>query len=139
MTDVSGLAVTNVNVPRFRPCGRLAADCRRYTRYVQRYTQCSGDDSSPSSPGEGLAPLDVTNTNVPRFRPSGPVGGRLPPLQWGYHVSGATIQPHRLYIQRGGRQIAAPTYTSVSDTIPFTRVICVTPPERHIGRSLRFR
>ena len=31
MTDVSGLAVTNVNVPRFRPCGRMAADCRRYS------------------------------------------------------------------------------------------------------------
>ena len=59
------------------PPGRMAADCRRYTRYVQRYTQCSGDDSSPSSPAEGLAPLDVTNTNVPRFRPSGPVGGRF--------------------------------------------------------------
>ena len=27
----------------------MAADCRRYTRYVQQTTQCSGDDSSPSN------------------------------------------------------------------------------------------
>ena len=53
--------------------------------------------------------LSVTNSNVPRFRPSGPVGGRLPPLQWVYHVSGGTIHLHRLYVPRGGRQIAAPT------------------------------
>ncbi len=38
------------------------------TRYTE---QCSGDDSSPSSPGEGLAPLDDTDRNVPRFRPCG--------------------------------------------------------------------
>ena len=28
--------------------------------------KCSGDDSSPSSPGEGLAPWDATDTNVQR-------------------------------------------------------------------------
>ena len=28
--------------------------------------QCSGDDSSPSSPGEGLAPWDAMDTNVQR-------------------------------------------------------------------------
>ena len=61
----------DTNVPRFRPCGRMAADCRRYTRYVQRYTQCSGVDPTPSSPGEGLAPWDNADTNVPRFRPCG--------------------------------------------------------------------
>ena len=31
------------------PGGRMAADCRRYTRYIQQTTQCSGDDSSPSN------------------------------------------------------------------------------------------
>ena len=31
MTGVSGLAGADTNVPRFRPCGRMAADCRRYT------------------------------------------------------------------------------------------------------------
>ena len=31
------------------------------------------------------------------------------PLHWVYRVLGNTIQPHRLYLQRGGRQIAAPT------------------------------
>ena len=45
-------------------------------------------------------------TTIPALRPG---GGRLPPLQWGYHVLGCTIQPHRLYIQRGGRLVAAPT------------------------------
>ena len=65
-----------------------AADCRRYTRYVQQYTQCSGVDPTPSSPGEGLEPLVDTNTNVPRFRPSGPGSGRLPPLQGVYHIWG---------------------------------------------------
>ena len=74
MTDVSGLAVTNVNVPRFRPCGRMAADCRRYsggtTFRVVPFTpyteQCSGVDPTPSSPGEGLAPWDTTDTNIQR-------------------------------------------------------------------------
>ena len=38
--------------------------------------------------------LAVTNVNVPRFRPCGPVGGRLPPLQWGYHpIYGITPLP----------------------------------------------
>ena len=53
------------------PPGRLAADCRRYTRFVQRYTQCSGDDSSPSSPGEGLAPWDI---RIRTYHDSGPAG-----------------------------------------------------------------
>ena len=91
--------------------------------------KCSGDDSSmksmcdcprqsfdfdslrgapPLQPRQGLASWDVTDTNVPRFRLP-PDGGRLPPLHRGYHVSGGTIHPHRLYIQRGGRLIAAPT------------------------------
>ena len=40
-----------------------------------------------ASPSPGLAPWDATDTNVPQFRLT-PVGGRLPPLQWGYHVGG---------------------------------------------------
>ncbi len=43
-----------------------SADCRRYTRYVSGKPQCSGDDSSPLQPRQGLAPLDVTDTNVQR-------------------------------------------------------------------------
>ena len=34
---------------KFKCTTYMAADCRRYTRFVQRYTQCSGDDSSPSN------------------------------------------------------------------------------------------
>ena len=60
MTDVSGLAVTNVNVPRFRPCGRMAADCRRY----------SGGTMFWVVP---FTPTDYTS-NV--------AGGRLPPLRY---------------------------------------------------------
>ena len=89
------------------PSGGAAAYIEWY--YLIYGTQCSGDDSSPLQLRLGLAPLDDTNTNVPRFRPSGPGGGRLPPLQWGVPYLGCTIQRHRLYIQRGGRQIAAPT------------------------------
>ena len=48
---------TDTNVPRFRPYGRLAADCRRYTRYVQRYTQCSGVDPTPLQPRRGAGPV----------------------------------------------------------------------------------
>ena len=70
--------------------------------------------------------------------------------------------PHRLYVQRGGRLIAAPTCTLERSTVhsyglyslrclamnhrryiawfhSFTRLITRTSPERHIGRSLRFR
>ena len=32
---------------KFKCTTYMAADCRRYTRYVKWYTQCSGDDSSP--------------------------------------------------------------------------------------------
>ena len=32
---------------------------------------------------KNVFPFAITNKNVPRFRPYGPVGGRLPPLQWG--------------------------------------------------------
>ena len=34
---------------KFKCTTYMAADCRRYTRYVKWYTQCSGDDSSPSN------------------------------------------------------------------------------------------
>ena len=46
MTSVFAVVVTSSNEQRvaLRP---MAADCRRYTRYVQQNTQCSGDDSSP--------------------------------------------------------------------------------------------
>ena len=30
-TNIFPFAITNTNVPRLRPCGRLAADCRRYS------------------------------------------------------------------------------------------------------------
>ena len=48
MTSVFAVVVTSSNEQRvaLRP---MAADCRRYTRYVQQNTQCSGDDSSPSN------------------------------------------------------------------------------------------
>ena len=69
-------------------------------------------------------PFVFTNTNVPRFRPCGPGGGRLPPLQWGYHDWGHTIHPHRLYIQRGGRQVAAPT--GPSDVYRFVGTVLVS-------------
>ena len=36
-------------------------------------------------------------------------GDESSPLHWVYRVLGNTIQPHWLYLQRGGRQIAAPT------------------------------
>ena len=32
---------------KFKCTTYMAADCRRYTRFEQRNTQCSGDDSSP--------------------------------------------------------------------------------------------
>ena len=72
---------------------------------------------------------------------------------------GGSVQPHRLYLQRGGRQIAAPTegYTVQPHGLYLQRfmamnhrryiawyrstawVIFGASPERHIGRSLRFR
>ena len=82
---------------------------------------------------------------------------------------GVAIQPHRLYLQRGGRQIAAPTcvvplrplflqcrtpYRASStayggppspkgkvlrNTIHPHGLYSLRPPERHTGRSLRFR
>ena len=75
------------------------------TQYTE---QCSGDDSSPSSPGEGLAPWDATDTNVQRvaLRPMAADCRRYSGV---YHVLGGTIHPHRFNIQRGGRQVAAPT------------------------------
>ena len=68
--------------------------------------------------------LAVADTNVPRFRSCGPGGGRLPPLQWGYHDWGDTVHPHRLYIQHGGRQIAAPTIHLFRITVYLT---CLSP------------
>ena len=54
-------------------------------------------------------------------------------------LMGGSIQPHRLYSERGGRQIAAPTDTPVGDTIHPHGFYSQRPPERHTGRSLRFR
>ena len=119
---------------------------------ITQYTeQCSGGNLPPSSPGEGLAPYQIqpvwlngitqyTNerfcvcrykckcTTAPALRP---VGGRLPPLQWGYHIGGHTIHPHRLYIQRGGRLIAAPT--GPSDVYRFVGTV---PVSKHGGRHI---
>ena len=71
-------------------------------------TKCSGVDPTPSSPGEGLAPWDATDTNVQRvaLRPMAADCRRYSGV---YHVLGGTIHPHRFNIQRGGRQVAAPT------------------------------
>ena len=81
------LDVMNTNVQRvaLRPGGGRLPPLRPVRK---RYTQCSGDDSSPASTGEGLAPLDVWNTNIQRvaLRPG---GGRLPPL----HPVRLTINP----------------------------------------------
>ena len=52
---------------------------------------------------------------------------------------GGAIQPHGLYSIRGGRQIAAPTDTLVGGFIQPHGGIFAMPPERHTGRSLRFR
>ena len=54
-------------------------------------------------------------------------------------LKGITIQPHKLYLQRGGRQIAAPTDTLVGGSVLSAQVVFGAFPERHIGRSLRFR
>ena len=43
-------------------------------------------------------------------------GDESSPLHWVYRISGDTILPHRLYPQRGGRLIAAPT-----GAVPFIR------------------
>ena len=37
------------------------------------------------------------------------LGDESSPLHWVYHILRDTIHPHRLYSERGGRQIAAPT------------------------------
>ena len=39
----------------------------------KRYTQCSGDDSSPSSPAEGLAPVGCYGNGMSNERPYGQV------------------------------------------------------------------
>ena len=77
-------------------------------------------------------------------------------------LGGGFVQPYRLYSERGGRQIAAPTVSLVGDTVQphglysecgmamnhrryiawyhsTARVVFGTFPERHLGRSLRFR
>ena len=57
----------------------------------------------------GVVPFNQTGYICNGASPSpGLDGGRLPPLQWGYHISGDTIQPNRLYSKRGGRQICRP-------------------------------
>ncbi len=43
-------------------------------------------------------------------------GDESSPLHWVYRLSGGSIQPHMLSLQRGGRQIAAPTVSLVGST-----------------------
>ena len=87
---------------------------------------------SPFPEGEGLA----------WFRSTAQVifvtllGDESSPLHWVYRVLGNTIQPHRLYSKRGGRQILPPLHAQYHST---ARYIFATPTERHAGRSLRFR
>ena len=66
-------------------------------------------------------------------------GDESSPLHWVYRVLGDTIQPHRLYSERGGRQICRPYGHTGGWYHPSARIVIGTSPERHTGRSLRFR
>ena len=48
---------------------------------------------------------------LPRHQPLAGAGWRQIAAATLFRVSGDTIQPHRLYVPRGGRQVAAPTVT----------------------------
>ena len=116
------------------PGGRMAADCRRYTRYVQQTTQCSGDDSSPASPARGWqrgcdeyeCPTGglTANGGAPRSESksidcrgqshNNPIG-RLPPL----HRIRPTL--YRFMIRPGHRYVAG-------GRLPPLRYICFVLP-----------
>ena len=70
--------------------------------------QCSGVDPTPLQPRRGAGTVGCYGYKRPTSGLTAN-GGRLPPLQWVYHIIRCTIHPHGLYIQRGGRQVAAPT------------------------------
>ena len=72
---------------------------------IQYTEQCSGVDPTPLQPRRGAGTVGCYGYERPTSGLTAN-GGRLPPLQWGYHNAGHTIHPHRLYIQRGGRQVA---------------------------------
>ena len=102
-------------------------------------TQCSGDDSSPCSVTNTTRWDKTEPPTDMSFRGSESESRNLPKWQIlpcvGYYCNlgrflhsadaqdlndtsiGGFIQPHRLYIQRSGRQIAAPTDTPVRGLI----------------------
>ena len=87
---------------------------------------------------KNVFPFTVTNTNVQRLRPCGPVGGRLPPLQWGvphfgwYHLPPQVIHP--TWRAAGSR----PYDTFVTNTVYFTRLslFCVS---KNIKNMVHYR
>ena len=142
------------------------------------YTQCSGDDSSPCNltsitrvdkrnhthviPTEmkwsgGIFPS--SNNNLRKVKSVTREDSSTRCRSLGMTCREAVFCPHRLYSKRGGRQIAAPTCTSVSGSVQphrfysercmamnhrryiawfhsTARVVFGTFPERHTGRSL---
>ena len=86
-------------------------------------TKCSGDDSSPSSPGEGLAPLDATDTNIQRvaLRPMAADCRRYRGVQYfGLYHSTTQVQ-HPTWRAAGCR----PYNTLVTNTIYFACLMSV--------------
>ena len=98
MTDVFALVVTNSNVPRMalRP---MAADCRRYSAWYH----------SPPQVVFGTYMAADCRRYIAWYHPPSQVifGTWRAASSRPYWRN--TIHPHRLYIPRGGRQIAAPT------------------------------